>query len=125
TGGADGHRRRGCAGAGVDGPRRRGAATGGADHSHPLQPGVGDRAGSECDRRGRDQGPGTRDQGPVKTGSPLVPGPWSLVPGPCFLLGRKMQKRYIVLILLILVSVITFLDRLAIAVAGPRMQDEL
>ena len=36
-----------------------------------------------------------------------------------------MKKRTIVLILLVLVSVITFLDRLAIAVAGPRMQDEL
>ena len=35
------------------------------------------------------------------------------------------KKRTIVLILLVLVSVITFLDRLAIAVAGPRMQDEL
>jgi MFS transporter, ACS family, glucarate transporter len=35
------------------------------------------------------------------------------------------KKRSIVLILLVLVSVITFLDRLAIAVAGPRMQDEL
>jgi MFS family permease len=35
------------------------------------------------------------------------------------------QPRSIVLVLLVLVSVITFLDRLAIAVAGPRMQDEL
>jgi MFS family permease len=37
----------------------------------------------------------------------------------------KPRKRTIVLILLVLISVITFLDRLAIAVAGPRMQDEL
>jgi MFS family permease len=36
-----------------------------------------------------------------------------------------VKKRTIVLILLVLVSIITFLDRLAIAVAGPRMQDEL
>jgi ACS family glucarate transporter-like MFS transporter len=36
-----------------------------------------------------------------------------------------MKKRSIVLILLALASAITFLDRLAIAVAGPRMQDEL
>ena len=38
---------------------------------------------------------------------------------------RGREKRSIVLLLLVLVSVITFLDRLAIAVAGPRMQDEL
>jgi ACS family glucarate transporter-like MFS transporter len=37
----------------------------------------------------------------------------------------KLKKRSIVLLLLVLVSVITFLDRLAIAVAGPRMQDDL
>jgi MFS family permease len=36
-----------------------------------------------------------------------------------------VKKRTIVLILLVLVSVITFLDRLAIAVAGPTMQKEL
>jgi MFS family permease len=36
-----------------------------------------------------------------------------------------LKKRTIVLSLLVLVSVITFLDRLAIAVAGPRIQDEL
>jgi MFS family permease len=36
-----------------------------------------------------------------------------------------MKKRHVVLALLALASVITFLDRLAIAVAGPRMQDEL
>jgi MFS family permease len=36
-----------------------------------------------------------------------------------------MKKRTIVLVLLVLVSVITFLDRLAISVAGPQMQREL
>lgn len=36
-----------------------------------------------------------------------------------------IRKRWIVLALLMLVSVITFLDRLAIAVAGLRMQEEL
>src|SRR4051794_26510424 len=37
----------------------------------------------------------------------------------------RPRKRSVVLVLLVLVSVLTFLDRLAIAVAGPRMQDEL
>ena len=36
-----------------------------------------------------------------------------------------MKQRHILLVLLALLSVITFLDRLCIAVAGPRMQDEL
>jgi len=36
-----------------------------------------------------------------------------------------MRKRYLVLILLVALSVITYLDRICIAVAGPRMQDEL
>jgi MFS family permease len=36
-----------------------------------------------------------------------------------------MRYRYIVLGLLLALSVITFMDRLAIAVAGPRIQDEL
>src|SRR3954464_3127721 len=39
--------------------------------------------------------------------------------------SRSPRERHIVLALLIALSVITFLDRLAIAVAGPRMQDEL
>jgi MFS family permease len=40
--------------------------------------------------------------------------------------GRPvLKKRTIVLTFLVLVSMITFLDRLAIAVAGPRMQKEL
>ncbi|MGH9352284.1 MAG: MFS transporter [Terriglobia bacterium] len=36
-----------------------------------------------------------------------------------------MKKRHIVLALLVSLSVITFLDRFCIAVAGPRMQDDL
>jgi MFS family permease len=36
-----------------------------------------------------------------------------------------LKKRHRVLGLLVSLSVITFLDRLAIAVAGPRIQDEL
>lgn len=36
-----------------------------------------------------------------------------------------MRKRHIVLLLLALLGIVTFLDRLAIAVAGPRMQTEL
>ena len=36
-----------------------------------------------------------------------------------------MKKRHGVLGFLVSLSVITFLDRLAIAVAGPRIQDEL
>jgi ACS family glucarate transporter-like MFS transporter len=36
-----------------------------------------------------------------------------------------VKKRHIVLLLLVSLSVITFLDRLCIAVAGPRMQDDL
>lgn len=36
-----------------------------------------------------------------------------------------MRKRHVVLILLALLSIITFVDRLAIAVAGPRIQEEL
>ncbi len=36
-----------------------------------------------------------------------------------------MKTRYIVLVFLVLLSVITFLDRLCIAVAGPRMQEDL
>lgn len=36
-----------------------------------------------------------------------------------------MKKRYFILILLTLLSVITFLDRLCIAVAGPSLQQDL
>ena len=36
-----------------------------------------------------------------------------------------MKKRYFILILLTLLSVITYLDRLCIAVAGPSMQQDL
>ncbi|HEX8201928.1 MAG TPA: MFS transporter [Isosphaeraceae bacterium] len=36
-----------------------------------------------------------------------------------------MRKRTVVLVLLVLASTITFLDRIAISAAGPRMQDEL
>lgn len=36
-----------------------------------------------------------------------------------------MRKRHVVLVLLATLSILTFLDRLAIAVAGPRIQDEL
>lgn len=36
-----------------------------------------------------------------------------------------MRYRHIVLVLLVALSIITFLDRIAIAVAGPRIQDEL
>jgi len=36
-----------------------------------------------------------------------------------------VRKRHVVLILLALLSIITFVDRLAIAVAGPRIQEEL
>src|SRR5437667_706574 len=36
-----------------------------------------------------------------------------------------MRTRYRVLALLVLLSVITYMDRVCIAVAGPRMQDEL
>jgi ACS family glucarate transporter-like MFS transporter len=36
-----------------------------------------------------------------------------------------MKKRYFILLLLTLLSVITYLDRLCIAVAGPRMQEDL
>jgi ACS family glucarate transporter-like MFS transporter len=36
-----------------------------------------------------------------------------------------VRKRHVVLILLALLSIVTFLDRLAIAVAGPRIQEEL
>src|SRR5262245_9752721 len=36
-----------------------------------------------------------------------------------------MKKRHLVLGLLALLSIITYLDRICIGVAGPRMQDEL
>ena len=36
-----------------------------------------------------------------------------------------MKKRYFILILLTLLSVITYLDRQCIAVAGPSMQEDL
>ncbi|MCI0626756.1 MAG: MFS transporter [Acidobacteria bacterium] len=36
-----------------------------------------------------------------------------------------MRRRYVVLVLLVFLSVITYLDRVCIAVAGPRMQAEL
>ena len=36
-----------------------------------------------------------------------------------------MKKRHIVLAFLSLLSVITYLDRICVSVAGPRMQDEL
>ena len=36
-----------------------------------------------------------------------------------------MKKRYVVLFLLVVLSILTFLDRLAIAVAGPRIQNQL
>ena len=36
-----------------------------------------------------------------------------------------MRQRYVVLTLLVFLAIITFLDRLCIAVAGPRIQDEL
>jgi ACS family glucarate transporter-like MFS transporter len=38
--------------------------------------------------------------------------------------GRPMRKRTVVLLLLVLASTITFLDRIAISAAGPRMQKE-
>jgi ACS family glucarate transporter-like MFS transporter len=38
---------------------------------------------------------------------------------------NPVEKRHIALLFLVLLSVITFLDRLCIAVAGPRMQQEL
>src|SRR5688500_14380955 len=40
--------------------------------------------------------------------------------------GRKsMRARYLVLILLVLLSIITYMDRVCISVAGPRMKAEL
>lgn len=39
--------------------------------------------------------------------------------------GPRLGKRHVVLALLALLSVITYLDRICISVAGPRMQDEM
>ena len=85
----------------------RGPAAGGTGRPHPLQTGAGDRPGGRRARRDRADGPG---------GSP----------GRAGVRGRAtMRVRSGVLGLLVLVSVITFLDRIAISVAGPSMQDEL